>query len=132
MAIVPDASPLIVLSKIERVELLAKLYGKVLITPWVWEEAVSIGKAMGARDATLLEKAAQEFEFTRVRLKAAEKKLAEELRYSGTGSGEAEVLAVAKIRKASAILDDKDARMAALGLGISHVGTAAVLYEAFI
>lgn len=132
MAIVPDASPLIVLSKIDKVELLPRLYGRVLITPRVWEEAVSVGKAIGARDAVLLEKFVQESAFTRIKLKTAEKKLAKELRKSGTGDGEAEVLAVARSRKALAILDDKDARAAALGLGIDHVGIAGIFYEAFI
>ncbi|MBI2857901.1 MAG: hypothetical protein HYX90_02385 [Chloroflexi bacterium] len=132
MAIVPDASPLIALAKIEGIELLAKLYREVLITPWVWEEAVLVGKAMGARDAALIERAVRKLGFTRVKLKQAEKNLAEELRDIGTGTGEAEVLGVAKVRKALAVLDDKDARAAALALDISCVGTAGVLYEAFV
>ena len=132
MPAVPDASPLIALGKIERIELLSELYDQVLITPWVWEEAVSVGKAMGARDAALVEKAARESQLTKIRLSPAETELAEQLKQTGTGAGEAEVLAVAKRRAALAILDDKAARAAAVGMEIDHVGTAGVLFESFI
>ncbi|MDP2952757.1 MAG: hypothetical protein Q8O76_05530, partial [Chloroflexota bacterium] len=110
MPTVPDASPFIALGKIERVELLPQLYGRVMVAPQVWEEAVTAGRATGAADAAYLEKAAAELRFVRVRLTPAEKTLAQRLTDRGCGSGEAQVLAVAKGRKALAILDDKAAR----------------------
>ena len=132
MLVVPDSSPLIILGKLERAELLPKVYGKVAVTPRVWEEAITKGKAMGARDAAYLEKVAQENRFDRARLTELEKELAQKLgEEAGIDLGEAEVLAVAKRRKALAILDDKAARAMAVGLGISHIGTAGLLYEAF-
>lgn len=131
MPCVPDASPLIILGKLEQVGLLSRLYSQVMITPWVWDEAVTKGKSMGAADAGYLEKSAKDF--ARVRLSAREKQMAQELKKdAGIGDGEAEVLAVASRRKALAILDDKDARIVAVGLGIAHIGTAGVLYEAFL
>jgi predicted nucleic acid-binding protein len=132
MTAVPDASSLILLGKLERVDLVSALYGETLITPWVWQEAVTVGKDTGAMDAALIEKAAQTIEFSRVRLTTAEKKLAEQLKSSGVGSGEAEVLSVAKVRKALAILDDKDARATAISMDIEHTGTAGILYQAFL
>ncbi|MBM4463027.1 MAG: hypothetical protein FJ012_06770 [Chloroflexi bacterium] len=132
MLVVPDASPLIALGKIEEVNLLPKLYGRVMITPWVWDEAITKGKARGASDAAYLEKAIQELRFTKVRLSAAERMLVQQLKAEGAGSGEAEVLAIAKRRKALAILDDKNARVLAVGLDIDHIGTAGILYEAFV
>src|SRR3989304_23298 len=132
MAVVPDASPLIALAKLERFELVARLYERVLITPWVWEEAITVGKAMGARDAALIEKAAGELQLTRIKLAPTEKDLAEQLKHGGTGAGEAEVLAVARNRKSLAVLDDKAARAIAVGMGVDHVGTAGVLFESFV
>lgn len=130
--VVPDSSPLIILSKLERVDLLPELYGKVLVTPRVWEEAITKGKAMGARDAAYLEKVAQENRFERSRLTELEKELAQRLgEEGGVDLGEAEVLAVAQSRHALAILDDKGARAMAVGLGIAHTGTAGLLFEAF-
>lgn len=129
----PDTSPLIALSKMKQVDLLAKLYGKVVVTPLVWEEAVTRGKAMGAMDAVFLEKYAQEHRFSRARLTAREKELVQRLREgTSAGQGEAEVMAVAKSRKAVAILDDKGARAVAVGLRIAHIGTAGLLFEAFL
>lgn len=132
MLALPDASPLIALGKIGRVDLLPKLYSRVLITPWVWEEAIIKGKAAGAVDAAYLEQYAQELRFIRARLTATEKGLVQQLERRISGSGEAEELAVAKSRKALAILDDKDARGLAVGLDVAHIGTAGVLYESFV
>ena len=133
MACVPDASPLIVLSKIERVELLPRLFGKVMVTPWVWDEAVTKGKAMGAADASYVDWSAKEFGFATVRLTPTEKGLAERLMAEGRIHwGEAGILSVAKQRKAIAILDEKEARTIAVGLGVAHIGTVGVVYEAFL
>lgn len=133
MPVVPDASPLIVLGKMEQAELLRKLYGRVLVTPSVWEEAVTRGREMGARDAAYLEKFAEGQRISRARLSAREQELAQRLRNEArVGRGESEVLAVANIRKALAVLDEKAARAAAVGLGVAHNGTAGVLYEAFL
>lgn len=133
VAVVPDSSPLIALGKLERIDLLPKLYGKVVLTPRVWEEVITEGKAMGASDAAYLEKLAQENRFDRARLTDREKELAQRLREeAGIGWGEAEVLAVARSRNCLAILDEKAARAAAVGLGIAHVGTAGLLFEAFL
>lgn len=132
MPAVPDASPLIALGKIERVELLPKLYGVVMITPWVFEEAITQGKRMGAQDAAYLERSAKEFGFIRVKLTATESRLAQRLKDEGSGSGEAEVMAVARSRKALAILDDKDARSIATAMDVARVGTAGMFFEAFL
>lgn len=133
LPVVPDSSPLILLAKLERVELLTKLYGKVIMTPGVWEEAITRGKALGARDAAYLEKIALDNQFDRVRLTRREKELVQRLREeAGIGLGEAEVLATAKHGKGLALLDDKGARAVAVGLGVAHTGTAGLLFEAFL
>ncbi len=130
---VPDASPLIALSKMESLDLLIKLYKKVIVTPSVWKEAVAEGKAMGARDAAYLEKVARKNRFSAARLTLQEKGLVQFLRdEAGIGMGEAEVLAIAKSRKALAVLDEKGARAVAVGLGVAHTGTAGLLFEAFL
>lgn len=133
MVCVPDASPLIALSKLERVDLLPRLYGKVMVTSWVWDEAVTTGKSMGATDAAYLERTAKELQFTAARLTATEKALAERLIAGGRIHwGESSMLSVAMHRKALAILDDKEARAIAVGLGVAHVGTIGLIYEAFL
>ena len=131
--VVPDSTPLIVLGKLEHVGLLVKLNGTVIVTPGVWEEAVTQGKAIGARDAAYLEKIARENRFDRARLTERETKLVQRLRAeAGIGLEEAEVLAFARSRSGLAVLDDKAARALAVGLGIVHTGTAGLLFEAFL
>ena len=55
--IVADASPLIVLAKLRRLELLYDLYGEVLIGPVVKEETIDAGNAIRARGVEQLENA---------------------------------------------------------------------------
>ena len=132
MAAVPDASALIALGKVEKVQFLTHLYGEVWITPWVWDAAVTKGKAMGARDAAYLERAVSELSLRRMEIGPKEQQHAARLVHqAGIGLGEAEVLAVAKERRATAILDDKGARAVAVGLGVVHIGTLGVVYSAY-
>lgn len=131
--VAPDASPLVVLAKLECIGLLTKLYGKVVVTPGVWDEVITKGKTMGARDAAYLEKFFIENRCDRAMLTVGETGLVQRLRdETGIGQGEAEVLAVAKTRNLLAILDDKGARASAFGLGVAHTGTAGLLFEAFL
>lgn len=133
MAAVPDSSPLILLGKIEKADLLTKLYGSVLVTPRVWDEVITVGKKGGARDAGYLESSAQRLRLLRIWPSPEETELAVRLAaQGGMGLAEAEVLAVAGTRGAIAVVDDKAARTVALASGIPHVGTLSVLYHAFL
>ncbi|MBI4219614.1 MAG: hypothetical protein HY682_05665 [Chloroflexi bacterium] len=132
MPAVPDASSLIALGKLEQAGLLQKLYSEAWIVPRVWEEAVTKGKAIGARDAAYLERMAPNASLVRIALTPRERRYARKLaEQTGIGSGEAEVLAVAKSRRATAVLDEKAARSVALALGVAHIGTIGLLYEAY-
>ena len=53
-------------------------------------------------------------------------------RSSGLGSGEAESIALAGVRRLRLIVDDKQARSVAAAAGIEHVGTAGILLEAYL
>ncbi len=133
MASLPDASPLIILSKVERLDLLSELYGGVLLTPWVWEEAVIKGRELGMADVVYLEKTAEKDDFDKVSLTIQEKQLADRIQSeSNLSYGQAEVLAAAKERNALAILDDREIRVVAARLGVAHIGVAGVLYEGFL
>ncbi len=133
MPAVSDSSPLIILAKIERLHLLPGLCDSVLVPPRVWDEAVTAGKQMGARDVARLERLAAQRLLQRVVLTRLEADQARNLtRHWGLGAGEAETIAVAARRSELAIVDDKSGRAAAATLGIPHTGTIGVLYEAFL
>jgi predicted nucleic acid-binding protein len=132
MICVPDSSALIILSKLERVELFGGLFSRVLITPQVWDQVIEKGKLSGAPDVIYLENYIHSPPFAKAKLSSAEKEITLRLRERGNGAGESEVLAVAAKRKAIAILDDKNARVSAMGLGIQQTGTIGMLYESYL
>jgi uncharacterized protein len=132
MICVPDSSTLIILSKLEQIELLTRLYSQVIIAPRVWDEVIEKGKEAGATDVIFLEKYINGPEFKRIRLTTLEKELVLNLRKKGNGAGESEVIILASKRKAIAILDDKNARTSAISMGIQPTGTIGVIYESFL
>jgi predicted nucleic acid-binding protein len=132
MICVPDSSTLIILSKLESIELFSRLYSQAIITPQVWDELIVKGKLSGAGDVIYLENYILSPPFFKAKLTSSEKEIAQRLREKGNGPGESEVLAVAARRKAIAILDDKNARVTALGMGIQQTGTIGLLYESYL
>jgi len=60
MIVVSDAGPLIALAKINALDLLANLYGKVYTSQSVYDETITEGLALGADDASELQSAYQQ------------------------------------------------------------------------
>ena len=131
--IVADASPLIVLAKLERLRLLNDLYGEVMIGPVVKSETIDAGKEVCALGVEQLEAALERGWLQTVRLTAQEGDMLQRLtQRSRLDRGEAESIALAQGRGLSLIVDDKEARSVAAAAGIAHLGTAGVLLEAFL
>lgn len=133
MAVTSNTSPLIALAKIGRLKLLKDLYGAVLIPPFVKVESVDRGKELGAPDALEVEKAMKEGWITEVKLSRKQKREVEKLiERTRVGLGEAGALILAKEKRITSILDDKEARAIAKSWEINHIGTVMVLYEALV
>ncbi len=131
--IVADASPLIVLAKLQRLGLLNELYGEVLIGPVVKAETIDAGQAVRALGVAQLEAAVEEGWLQVVRLSADEQGLMQRLtRRSRLDQGEVESIALARARGLRLILDDKEARSVAAAAGVEHLGTAGTLLEAYL
>ena len=131
--IIVDASPLIVLTKTKRLTLLREVYGEVCIGPWVRSEVVDRGRTVDPSCVIQIEAALAERWIREVRPSARVKSLTRQL-MTGTrlGAGEAESLALARLRRLMIVLDDKEARVMAATMGVPHVGTAGVLLAAFL
>ena len=128
--IVADASPLIVLAKLQRLNLLNRLYGKVLIGPLVKVETIDSGKALRAQGVEQLEAAREEGWLQTVRLTPEEHGLMQRLtRRSHLDRGEAESIALASVRGLRLIVDDKAARGVAAAAAVEHCGTVGALLE---
>ena len=133
MAVTSNTSPLIALAKIRRLQLLKDLYGTVVMPPFVKVECIDNGKEIGAPDAYEIEKAVQEGWIKSATLDRKWKTRVNNLmQRAPIGQGEAEALIIAREKGIPVVLDDADARALARALGIEHVGTLMVPYEAVI
>ena len=130
--IVADASPLIVLAKLQRLGLLNALYGEVLMGSVVKAETIDEGRAVHALGVEQIEVAMEDGWLQTVRLTAKERDLMHRLtERSRLDHGEAEAIALASVRGLRLVVDDKEARSVAAAAGVEHVGTAGTLLEAY-
>jgi len=120
--IVGDSSPLIALSIIQQLELLPKLYQRVVIPHKVWEEITIHGAglpgalAISQLDWLIIEKPAQES------LNPLSILL---------DPGEAEAIALAmNLPESTVLLDNAQARRVAERFGVNRIGTLGILRRA--
>ena len=131
--IIADASVLIALVKMRSLELLHSVYGDVLIGPEVKAETVDAGKRISAPGVERIEKALDDGWLQVARLSWKERSTAHSIvSKGGLDAGEAESLALAGSRKLIVILDDRAARSFAEVMGITFLGTAGLLFHAFL
>jgi uncharacterized protein len=114
--VVCDANPLIVLARVEHLDILQRLFRRVLIPPAVWSEVTRRQAAPGAA-------AVARAEWLEVRAPRA-------VPTTKLGLGEREAMALAMELQAMLIVDDGMARAAALAMGIAITGTLGVLRRA--
>jgi uncharacterized protein len=131
--IIADASAIIALAKMRRLELLNQVYGEVLLGLTVKAEVLDQGRAISAPGVEQVEEAVQKGWIQIARLGRKERPLLKRiLKNSRLHEGEAESLAIAKSRNLMVLLDDKEARAYAELLRVGFIGTAGFLLEAFI
>jgi uncharacterized protein len=130
MAVVADASSLILLSKIGRLHLLRDLYGEILIGPVVKREALDRGRDINAQGVERIEQGVAEG-WICIAGAAPSLRVNAALDSSRMDPGEKEAIALAVRRKAMLITDDKEARYLADSLGLRYIGTAGVLLAAY-
>lgn len=122
MTIVSNASPLISLSSIGLLDLLAKLYGTIIIPQAVYEEVVIVGQGRPGSQ----EVAAARWIVTR---SVSDPQVVATLRAAtGLDAGESEAIILASELNASVIiLDDEDARQYAQTQRLPVIGAIGVL-----
>ena len=108
-SIIADATVLIALAKMRRLDLLQSVYGHVLIGPQAKAETVDAGRRISAPSVECIEKALEDDGWLQVaRLSPKEKSTAHSIvSKGGLDAGEAESLALANSRKLAVILDDR-------------------------
>ncbi len=123
--IVSNASPLMYLAKIGKLDLLKELFKEIIVPKEVYEEIVVKGKEEGFLDAYVVEKAVNEkwIKVEEVRVDRELERFAPEI-----DSGEIAVISLArKIKPSLVLIDDASARIIAEGFGFNIKGTLYVL-----
>jgi len=124
-----DAGPLIAISKLNRLEILAELYDKILVPRPVYDEVVTSGLAIGASDAKSVRLFLQNQKWPIVDISSDTLNS-----YTPSviiGAGEIAVLALARtLRCPLVLIDDEVARGEARRLGLAVRGTLGVLIQA--
>ena len=123
MIVVSDASPLVALSSVGKLDLLRTLYGEVIVPRAVYREAVT--------DAVGQPGYADRAAATWLRVEALTDRTLVESFEGKLDPGEAEAIALAVQLSADLLLvDEKKARKIAAGLGINITGVLGILTEA--
>lgn len=121
--IVSNSSPLINLAAINKLDLLEKLYGEIIIPEAVWKEVVIDGKGQPGSEAVerarwIKKKSITDNAFVKMLMFTLDK-------------GESEAITLAKEKSAELlIIDERFARDVADNIGLKYIGTLGVLREA--
>lgn len=122
--IVSNSTVLIYLGKLGRLDLLKKLFKKIVIPKEVFEEVVVVGKKGNHADAILVENAVNEGWIL-----VQECTELPQLKEFGIDKGELEAISLAVQLKAQILLDQTHARVAAQAFGLKPHGTLFVLLK---
>lgn len=127
---ITNASPLIVLAKIEQLNILSALFDKIIIPEEVYKEAVIDGLARGYPDALALRRFLHQ---VRWEIRPVDStKFDEDLRDVQLDRGEKAAIYLASQKPASLLLiDEKHARDFASARGCPVIGTLGILVNAF-
>ena len=128
-----NASPLIILAKINKLEILKKIYESVEIASSVYQEVVVKGLEINSIDAHIVK---ERIESKNIKVLALSSEFIEKAKkiesVYGIDIGEAETIALAlQLNKKEAIIDEISARDAAKAFGIKPIGTLRVLLIAY-
>jgi len=119
MEVVSNSTPLIALSKIQRLDLLRHFFDTVSIPQEVYDEVVTRGGPLyGAEEVSRA---------SWIRVVTVENRTAVDALYLNLDRGEAEAIVLAREMGALLIIDDRDGRNAASALGVSITGTIGIL-----
>ena len=124
MIVISDATPIITLAKIDKLDILGRFYHEVLLPNAVFDEVC--GNQAFAAEASAIQKC----EF--IRLKAVNRiQSVKILMASGLGLGESEAIVLADTLSDTLLLiDERQGRQIAQNMGIRITGTLGILLQA--
>lgn len=129
-----DSSSLIILAKINRLDIIIKLYGNIEITKEIHYETVEKGLSINAPDAKIIKQFLDQNKINIIPLKDKYKTFSKHLQniYIQLGSGEAEAITLSlQEKKPSLIMDEKLGRSVCKLHKLKPIGTLRILIEAY-
>jgi predicted nucleic acid-binding protein len=125
-----DSGPLMALAKLNRLLLLRKLFGKVLIPQAVYQETVIRGMRQGYSDALAIKLFLEHEGWQTIYISRQD--INKDLLEKKLDAGEIESIQLAmNVKDAILLIDDEEARGVARKQGLRTKGTVGVLVEAF-
>ena len=131
---ISDSSPLILYGRINKLDMLLKVYGEILIAPEVYQEVVVRGKEHGYPDAFLIEELvkANKIEIKYLEKAAGFQALRLQSLYGFLDPGEGETIALAlQLKQKEVLIDEEMARGAARLFDLTPRGSLRVILEAY-
>ena len=126
MIVVSDTTPLISLLKIERIDLLEKLFGRVLIPQAVFDELVVDGRFKNEAEVI------QNKKFIQIKNVNNQESVSILKRATGLDQGESEAIVLSDEVKADLLLmDEAKGRAVSSDMGLSIMGTIGILMAAY-
>ncbi len=124
---VSNSSPLILLAKINMLEILSYFFEKILIPPEVYHEVVEIGIEQGQGDAYLVKDFVEK---KIIEIKSPKEMNIQPFTNNSLHQGELEVIKLAySIPTKIILLDDEEARIFGRSLGLKVKGTLGLLID---
>lgn len=128
---VSNSSPLIHLSKLDKLRFARKVYSSITIPPTVREETIEAGKSDGYADALNLERLERDGWLKTSNLSQKSSALAAELS-DVLGPGEAEAIALAIEKRERLFMDDLKGRRTAEFYGVETTTTLGIILELLV
>lgn len=128
-----NASPLIIFGKLNKIDILKKIYADIEIANEVYQEAVINGMKKNSREAFIIKEYIDNKDIKVIDLAENFISKAKKIQVIyNIDTGEAETIALAlQLDKKEVIIDEAAAREAAKGFGIKPVGSLRVLLIAY-
>jgi hypothetical protein len=119
--LVPDSGPLIALARVALLDLPALLYGEVLVPAVVWDEVL---RRPPEQERLRLHAA---LAAGKLKIEPEPQPPAQPLQDKRLGAGERAAIALARLRNAQVLIDERRGRQAAADAGLLVVGTVGLL-----
>ena len=128
-----NSSPLIVFGKLNRINVLLKLFKEIEISEGVYKEAILEGLEKKFEDSLILKNYLDNGKIKIIKLESKYLELANKIQYlNNIGIGESQAIALAKqLNRKELIIDESLARETAKSLGLNPIGSLRVLILAY-